>query len=218
MIILNFGITKILEKDKNDKHKGIRKYPTLKCIFYNKIFPKTPGNIIIKNSKLNKNISSDSYRKQIYNNNFIVDENKYKKNNILNMKRNNYNTKENENKQDYIVVNYLNNKCNCNLTALDGKLNNKMNNNYIKKIDNQNLITNSKNNYLKISDKFKKENHSLILSKYINNYSEKNLSLNEQGIDNNSIIKHSFSFLKERKNKNEYINIINGYKKSTFNK
>ena len=210
------NITKSLEKDKNEKYRRIIKYPTLKNIFYNNIFPKTPENLI-NNHKFNRNISSDSYRTLIYNNNSnnsILDESKYKKQNIINMKRYDYNIKENEKKKNLSVVNYLNNKCN--LTVLDGKMNN-----YIIKLDNQNIkipITNTNNNYLKIDDKFTKENHSLILSKYINNYSENNRPLNVKRIDNSSIIKHSFSFLNDNKNKNDYSNIIKGgYKKSTFN-
>ena len=189
------NITKSLEEEKNNKYKRIIKYPTLKNIFYNKIFPKTPNNLI--NNRLNRNISSHSYRTLIYNNNSTLDENKPKNQIILNMKRYDYNNKENEKKQNYSVVNYLNNKCN--LTVFNDKINN---NNYLIKLDNQNLkipITNPKNNYLKINDKFTKENHSLILSKYINNYSENIRPLNWQKIDNNSIIKHSFSFLNEKK-------------------
>ena len=175
---------------------SIKYPPTLKNVFYHKIFQNNRYN---KNEIISLNdskYSSDSSKK---NNKAILTTKNSQKKLLFNFKRNIINFKDNKTK-NYSFESYLNKKYN--MTLLRNNLNkyltkfiiNNQKNNKEKNINNDNETMRENNSF-----KVNRSNYNIF---YINKPFK-------NGKTDNSIMKHSFSFLNKNKNIKDYMSIIN---------
>ena len=178
-------------------------YPNLKNIFYHKLFynkfynKKEINNVPLHSKSISRNKNKDKA---------IITDNKAPKKSSFHFKGNDINFKETNKTHNYSFEYYLKNKFN--LSVLDNNMNN-----FISrlKINNQKKIINEpKKIYLNIEDKPLKGNNSFKLNRYFYNIIDINKSLKETKQDN-TIMKHSFSFLNNNRSINDYISIINRY-------
>ena len=169
-IQLNYSDTGLNISKNSSREKNLNsnlKYPTLKNLFYHKIYK----------NYINKIEPQNRSQKLIY----------FKRND-------NNNIKDNTNCQNYSLENYLNNKMNLNI--LDNNLDN-----FIKSLKikgRKKTLSESKGANLNKTNKYFKENNSLIKRKFsyniINNNTNNNISLKES--KSYKILKNNYSVLK----------------------
>ena len=200
----DFGyVNKSNSKDEKRLIINRLQYPSLKDLLYYKIFPNKYNDIrtrnknnkkISINNSINKNkaISIDKIQNQI-----VCDDSS--------------GSKDAYRKQNYSMENYLNNKFHL-------KISNENLDNFIKRLKmkyQQKTVSEYKNINIELNEKMSKDkNNELIIHRNIYKSFNDTNSLKDSQSEN-KIVKHSFSFLINKKKDIDYISIINRYKRKT---
>ena len=180
------------------------KYPTLKNLLYHKIFYNNYKDMRTRN-KSNKKLTSVSINNSVNKHITTSTDIKPQKKPALDIKKD-INTRDITKKQNYSMENYLNNKFHL-------KISNENLNNFILKLKmkNQQKMNESKNNNINTKDNSDQGNNSLIIYRNFFNIFKANNPLKESNTEN-KIVKHSFSLINKKKDK-DYMSIINRYRR-----
>lgn len=196
-------INKSNSKDEKRLLMNRLQYPTLKNLLYYKIFP----NKYNDNRTRNKNIKKVSINNS-FNKNKVISIDKTQNQ----MSYDDNSSKDAHKKQNYSMENYLNNKFHL-------KISNDNLNNFIKRLKmkyQQKTVSEYKNINRNLNEKISNKNIALRMYRNIyKSFNDTNSLKDSQLQSENKIVKHSFSFLINKKKDIDYISIINRYKRKT---